>query len=287
MKVYEDRFGDTYPDMRWEPKAAFRTLEGGTATSELIAVSDGFEELQTSTSHPDARALQVELAAGGEPDAAFEGPAGVEAARAHHARVREELPPITRYLYDYQTTEREPVFETDATSSKAQTDHGFNEDRSADGRLEASLDRMEPLAGSPPPPQTFQKDDVVLVLDQEDEATGRLLPRIGWRWGRRGDHLDAGQRDGHGGAGAGPAVNPRAAAVALHAADDRLAQPAPVLGDGLGVEARAAIAHEHLRALLAGDGLRELPIIYGGSAKPGVFPRLSGVSGLFRYFAGS
>ena len=24
---------------------------------------------------------------------------------------REELPPITRYLYDYQTTEREPVFE--------------------------------------------------------------------------------------------------------------------------------------------------------------------------------
>ncbi len=28
----------------------------------------------------------------GEPDAAFEGPAGVEAAREHHARVREELP---------------------------------------------------------------------------------------------------------------------------------------------------------------------------------------------------
>jgi hypothetical protein len=26
VKVYEDRFGDTYPDMRWEPKAAFTIL---------------------------------------------------------------------------------------------------------------------------------------------------------------------------------------------------------------------------------------------------------------------
>jgi hypothetical protein len=26
VKVYADRFGDTYPDMRWEPKAAFATL---------------------------------------------------------------------------------------------------------------------------------------------------------------------------------------------------------------------------------------------------------------------
>jgi hypothetical protein len=26
VKVYEDRFGDTYPDMRWEPKVAFSTL---------------------------------------------------------------------------------------------------------------------------------------------------------------------------------------------------------------------------------------------------------------------
>jgi hypothetical protein len=24
--VYEDRFGETYPDMRWEPKAAFAAL---------------------------------------------------------------------------------------------------------------------------------------------------------------------------------------------------------------------------------------------------------------------
>ena len=33
-------------------KAAFRTLEHSTATSELIVVSDGFEELETVTSHP-------------------------------------------------------------------------------------------------------------------------------------------------------------------------------------------------------------------------------------------
>ena len=45
-----------------------------------------------AATHPDARALQVPLVVDGEPDAAYEGPAGVEAARAHHARVREELP---------------------------------------------------------------------------------------------------------------------------------------------------------------------------------------------------
>lgn len=73
-------------------KAAFRTLDGGTATSELIVVSDGFEELATAAEHPDARALQVPLIVDGEPDAAALGPQGVAAARAHHARVREELP---------------------------------------------------------------------------------------------------------------------------------------------------------------------------------------------------
>jgi nicotinate phosphoribosyltransferase len=73
-------------------KAAFRALDGGTATSELIVVSDGFEELSTAAEHPDARALQVPLIVDGEPDAAALGPQGVAAARAHHARVREELP---------------------------------------------------------------------------------------------------------------------------------------------------------------------------------------------------
>lgn len=73
-------------------KAAFRTLERGTATSELIAVSDGFEIVATGAEYPDARPLQVVLVEGGEPDPAYEGPAGVTAARDHHLRVREELP---------------------------------------------------------------------------------------------------------------------------------------------------------------------------------------------------
>lgn len=73
-------------------KAAFRTLDRGTATSELIMVSDGFEQVQTGASHPDARALQVPLVIDGEPDASHEGPEGVEAARAHHSFAREELP---------------------------------------------------------------------------------------------------------------------------------------------------------------------------------------------------
>jgi triosephosphate isomerase len=37
----------------------------------------------------------------------------------------------------------------------------------------------------------------------------------------------------------------------------------------------------HLRARLATQGLQELPVIYGGSAKPGLLPELCGLSGLF------
>ncbi|MFH8250334.1 nicotinate phosphoribosyltransferase [Microbacterium sp. B2969] len=73
-------------------KAAFRTLERGVATSELITISDGFEAVETQAQHPDARALQVALVTDGEIDAACEGPDGVVAARRHHAMVREELP---------------------------------------------------------------------------------------------------------------------------------------------------------------------------------------------------
>jgi nicotinate phosphoribosyltransferase len=73
-------------------KAAFRTLEDGVATSELIAVSDGFEQIDTPDEHPDGRPLQVQLTTNGEADAAYQGTAGVEAARRHHVRAREELP---------------------------------------------------------------------------------------------------------------------------------------------------------------------------------------------------
>ncbi|MFK4789942.1 nicotinate phosphoribosyltransferase [Microbacterium sp. ZW T5_56] len=73
-------------------KAAFRRLERGKATTELVVVSDGFERVETASEHPDARALQVRLVDHGEIDATFEGPAGTTAAREHHAIVREELP---------------------------------------------------------------------------------------------------------------------------------------------------------------------------------------------------
>ncbi|MFG6401769.1 nicotinate phosphoribosyltransferase [Microbacterium sp. P04] len=73
-------------------KSAFRTLDQGVATSELVVVSDGFEELADAAAHPEARALQVPLIVDGVIDTAAEGPAGVTAAREHHARVREELP---------------------------------------------------------------------------------------------------------------------------------------------------------------------------------------------------
>lgn len=73
-------------------KAAFRTLERGKATSELIAVSDGFEQVATAADHPDARPLQVTLVEAGEPVVDYELAAGVRAAREHHLRVREELP---------------------------------------------------------------------------------------------------------------------------------------------------------------------------------------------------
>lgn len=52
-----------------------------------------------------------------------------------------------------------------------------DEDGTPNGQLEAALDRMEPLAGSPPPPQTFQKDDVVVLLDPDQlEMTLIKLP---------------------------------------------------------------------------------------------------------------
>ena len=73
-------------------KAAFRTRVDGVATGEVVAVAAGFDELDTPAAHPDARPLQVALVQHGEADAAHLGPEGVAAARAHHLRVREELP---------------------------------------------------------------------------------------------------------------------------------------------------------------------------------------------------
>ncbi|WEG07475.1 nicotinate phosphoribosyltransferase [Microbacterium horticulturae] len=73
-------------------KAAFRTLDAGTATQELISVSDGFEQMPATSEYPDSRPLQATFVSRGDIDTSFEGADGVAAARAHHARVREELP---------------------------------------------------------------------------------------------------------------------------------------------------------------------------------------------------
>lgn len=73
-------------------KAAFRTLVDGVAAAETVVVSDGFEELDTPAEHANGRALQTTFVEGGEIDTAFEGPEGTASARAHHLRVREELP---------------------------------------------------------------------------------------------------------------------------------------------------------------------------------------------------
>jgi nicotinate phosphoribosyltransferase len=73
-------------------KSAFRRLDAGTATAELIKIANGFDEADTPAQHPDARPLQVPLVVDGEIDPAFEGVDGVQVARAHHLRVREELP---------------------------------------------------------------------------------------------------------------------------------------------------------------------------------------------------
>ncbi|MCS3443581.1 nicotinate phosphoribosyltransferase [Microbacterium phyllosphaerae] len=73
-------------------KAAFRSLVDGVATTETVVVSDGFEHLDTPADHPDGRALQTTFVEAGEIDTAYEGPEGTASARAHHLRVREELP---------------------------------------------------------------------------------------------------------------------------------------------------------------------------------------------------
>ncbi|MBC6496138.1 nicotinate phosphoribosyltransferase [Microbacterium sp. 4-7] len=73
-------------------KAAFRTLVDGVAEAETVVVSDGFEELDTPAEHSDGRALQTTFVENGEIDDSFEGPEGTASARAHHLRVREELP---------------------------------------------------------------------------------------------------------------------------------------------------------------------------------------------------
>lgn len=73
-------------------KAAFRTLVKGVASAETIVVAAGCEKLDTPAEHADGRPLQVTFIEAGDFDTAYEGVKGTAAARAHHFRVRDELP---------------------------------------------------------------------------------------------------------------------------------------------------------------------------------------------------
>lgn len=73
-------------------KAAFRRVREGVASTEIIIVSDGFEQLASTGPQLGDRPLQVPLVVDGVIDAQYEGAAGVVAARAHHRAVRAELP---------------------------------------------------------------------------------------------------------------------------------------------------------------------------------------------------
>ncbi|MGO3661935.1 nicotinate phosphoribosyltransferase, partial [Microbacterium gubbeenense] len=67
-------------------KQAFRRVERGTATEEIVRLT------MDATVPEGSRPLVVPFVDGGEFDSSHEGPAGVVAARAHHARARQELP---------------------------------------------------------------------------------------------------------------------------------------------------------------------------------------------------
>ncbi|WP_029150954.1 nicotinate phosphoribosyltransferase [Microbacterium indicum] len=73
-------------------KSAFRRIEHGRATAEVVRVSDSFDVAAGAGPDHDDRALEVPYVVEGEIDSAYEGAAGVAAAREHHRRVRDELP---------------------------------------------------------------------------------------------------------------------------------------------------------------------------------------------------
>ncbi|MBP2437803.1 nicotinate phosphoribosyltransferase [Microbacterium amylolyticum] len=72
-------------------KQAFRRVENGRATEEVIRTASSPDAVLQPVPE-GSRALNVSYVANGTFDGAYEGAAGVAAARAHHADVRAEMP---------------------------------------------------------------------------------------------------------------------------------------------------------------------------------------------------
>ncbi|WP_156761998.1 nicotinate phosphoribosyltransferase [Microbacterium karelineae] len=73
-------------------KTAYRRIDHGVATAEVVRVSDALRVEAGPAPDSDDRPLVVPFVTSGEFDAGHEGPAGVRAAREHHLAVRRELP---------------------------------------------------------------------------------------------------------------------------------------------------------------------------------------------------
>ncbi|WP_110588698.1 nicotinate phosphoribosyltransferase [Microbacterium suaedae] len=73
-------------------KTAYRRIDDGTATAEIVRVSDSYSVASGPNPDADDRPLVVPYVTAGEFATGHEGAEGVRAAREHHLRVRSELP---------------------------------------------------------------------------------------------------------------------------------------------------------------------------------------------------
>jgi L-erythrulose 1-phosphate isomerase len=137
----------------------------------------------------------------------------------------------------------------------------------------------------------FGEDDAMIGLKVKAADDAGITPL-----------LCVGEETAGPGAGTGSASETSAAAAAEAAAFFVYGQVEAATGGDWALASRLVIAYEpvwaigaaepaspgyvsavvhHLRGRLAPHGLQDLPIIYGGSAKPGLLPTLDSVSGLF------